>query len=401
MGWEFFISLRYLLAKRKEKFISVSTFLSIISVTVGVAVLIIVLGVMNGFGDELRQKIVGFNYHVYIEKSDGIKNPDFVINKVNSSEDVLSSTPFIDGQAIVLVESREPRGVLVRGIDAAREKPYISLEVLSGDKFQLKNNGVAIGNELARSLKVSPGDRINIISGASIVPREFKISSIFHSGMYEYDANLIFTNLDSAKVLFDTKDTVNGIGLRVKSLAFAQRVKKAVLSSLGNTYLVHTWSELNKNLFAAIKMEKVLVFIVVTLTIAVGALNIINTLSLLTLEKTKDIGILKALGATRLNIAKIYMSKGLVIGLIGSSMGLVFGVSITKNINLIAGFISKLTGFELFSREIYYLDKIPVSMNYSEIWLIIFFAIGLSFLAALYPAWHASRLNPIEALRYE
>lgn len=401
MGWEFFISLRYLLAKRKEKFISVSTFLSIISVTIGVAVLIIVLGVMNGFGDELRQKIVGFNYHVYIEKSDGIKNPDFIINKVNSSEDVLSSSPFIDGQAIVLVESREPRGVLVRGIDASREKPHISLEVLSGDKFQLKNNGVAIGNELARSLRVSPGDRINIISGASIVPREFKISSIFHSGMYEYDANLIFTNLNSAKVLFDTKGTVNGIGLRVKSLAFAQRVKKAVLSSLGNTYLVHTWSELNKNLFAAIKMEKVLVFIVVTLTIAVGALNIINTLSLLTLEKTKDIGILKALGATRLNIAKIYMSKGLIIGLIGSSLGLVFGVSITKNINLIAGFISRLTGFELFSREIYYLDKIPVSMNYSEVWLIIFFAIGLSFLAALYPAWHASRLNPIEALRYE
>ena len=400
MRWELLVSLRYLLAKRKEKFISVSTILSVASVTIGVAALIIVLAVMNGFGDELRQKIVGFNYHVYVEKIGGLENPDLIITKIKRESDIVSASPFIDGQAIILIGDHQPRGVMVRGIEPSAEKGFINIKMLKGN-FQLRNDEIAVGNELARLLRVNAGDRVSLISGAGLKPRSFKVSSIFHSGMYEYDANIVLTNLASAKILFGKPDTVQGIGVRIKRLDFAKKTKKALLSTLGRGYLVNTWIDLNRNLFAAIKLEKILVFIVVTLTTAVGALSIISTLSLLTMEKVKDIGILKALGASKLNIAGIYISKGLIIGLLGSSLGLFFGLTISENINKIAGLISRLTGFELFSREIYYLDEIPVSINYFDIWLILFFAMALSFLATLYPAWHASRLDPIEALRYE
>ncbi len=400
MRWELLVSLRYLLAKRKERFISVTTALSVLSVTIGVAALIIVLGVMNGFGDQLREKIVGFNYHIHVEKPGGLENSHLITKKISDLPQVRSASPFIDGQAIILTEGTQPRGILVRGIDPSAEKDSINVELIDGE-FKLKDNEIALGNELARLLRLKVGDTVSLISGVSVTPRAFKIGTIFHSGMYDYDANVAFTNINAAKTLFNTKGRVGGIGIRVARLDIAAAIKRSITRLLGRNYLVNTWIDLNKNLFAAIKLEKVLVFIVVMLTIAVGAVNIISTLSLLTLEKTKDIGILKALGATKFSIANIYMFKGLVIGIVGSSLGLLWGLLITKNINQISDFISRVTGFELFSREIYYLDKIPVSVNYPDIWLIVSFAVGLSFLATLYPAWHASRLDPIEALRYE
>ena len=398
--WELLVSIRYLLAKRREKFISVTTALSIISVTIGVAALIIVLSVMDGFGEELRKKIVGFNYHIYVEKYDGVENAASIVKNIKEDKRIVSASPFIDGQAIILTKRSAPRGVLVRGLEPSSEKNFIDIEMVEGS-LDLKKNEIAVGNELASLLRVSPGDGVNMISGSIASPQKLKVAAIFHSGMYDYDANVAITGLDTAKVLFGTGKSVGGIGVRLKRLDDASSVKDSLASLLGRDFLINTWIELNKNLFAAIKMERILVFIVVTLTIAVGALNIINTLSLLTLEKTKDIGILRALGATRLSIAKIYILKGLIIGLVGSSAGLVTGLALTKNINEIANAISRVTGFELFSREIYYLDKIPTSISYSDVRLIIFFAVGLSFLAALYPAWHASRLNPVEALRYE
>jgi len=400
MKWEFLVSLRYLLAKRREKFISVTTFLSITSVTIGVAALIVVLAVMNGFGDELREKIVGFNYHIQIFKYGGIENPDLVIDKISRFEGISSATPFINGQAIVLSGDNQPRGILIRGIDAAIENKSININIVKGE-LDLKDNEIAVGNELAKLFKVKAGDGINLVTGLNVTPKSFKVAAVFHSGMYDYDANVAFVNINSAKILFRTGENVQGIGVRLTELDKAKWLKPLMLGVLKKGFVVNTWSELNKNLFAAIKLEKILVFIVVALTIAVGALNIISTLSLLTLEKTKDIGILKALGATRMNIANIYVFKGLLIGTGGAVLGFLLGLGITTNINEIAGFISKITGFKLFSKQIYYLDKIPATINYIDIWVIILCAVGLSFLAALYPAWHASNLDPVEALRYE
>jgi lipoprotein-releasing system permease protein len=414
MSYELFIGLRYLKAKRKQTFVSLITVISIAGVVVGVTALIVVLAVMNGFKEDLREKILGVTSHVVISRFDGnISKYRKIIAEVEGVAGVAAATPFIFTQ--VMISSRRAiSGAVLRGIETDTAAKVINLaknlragslkELAIADEVGARGAtpGIILGNELARILGVVRGEPVTVISPLGRltplgqVPRSqtFRVAGIFDSGMYEYDSTLAYVSLWAAQRFLGIGDRVTGIELRVDDIYKADRVAKATGKALGGyPYWSRDWMRMNKNLFSALKLEKIVMFIILTLIILVAAFNIVGTLIMVVLEKTRDIAILKSMGATRRSIMKIFMIEGLVIGLVGTLLGLLGGY----------GLCTLLATYQFIElpQDVYYISTLPVKIDPLDVTLIALAAIVISLVATVYPAWQASRLEPAEAIRYE
>ncbi len=414
MSYELFIGLRYLRAKRKQTFVSLITLISIAGVMVGVTALIVVIAVMNGFKEELRDKILGVTSHVVISRFDGnISKYQEVKAKVEEVSGVNAATPFIYTQ--VMISSRKAiSGAVLRGIEPQTASKVINLQknLRAGSLKELEAEnkpegmratpGIILGNELARNIGVSRGEPVTVISPLGRltplgrVPRSqtFRVAGIFDSGMYEYDSTIAYVSLWAAQRFLGIGDRVTGIEVRVDDIYEADRVAKAIGKALdGYPYWSRDWMRMNKNLFSALKLEKIVMFIILTLIILVAAFNIVGTLIMVVIEKTRDIAILKSMGATRRSIMKIFLIEGTVIGLVGTLLGLLGGYTLCT-------LLATYKFIELPS-DVYYISTLPVQMNPLDVVLIALAAIVITLAASVYPAWQASRFDPAEAIRYE
>lgn len=393
MRYELWLGLRYLFAKRRERFISVIALLSIGGVALGVAALLVVLSVMSGFDHEIKDKLVGTNAHLIIDAPTGLIESDALIRRISAMEHVVGVSPFIAGQAILRLPDRA-FGVLVRGMDLKREVRVNRLaDYLIMGRLPTTQDEVVIGSELSAFLQRGPSSRLVLISPADGRPHELTVSGVFRSGMYEYDANLVGVTLERAQALYQLGATVTGLGVKLDQLERADRVKMILQAQLGPPYTVKTWMELNQTLFDALKLEKLTMFVILTLIVLVAAANIVSTLIMLVIEKTRDIGILKSIGATDRSIRALFTWEGLCIGLAGIAVGaslawlLIWALDTYQFIKL--------------PSTIYYLDHLPVRVEWADWWKTMAAAFVITLASTVYPARQAARLAPVEALRYE
>ena len=428
MSYELFVSIRHLSAKKSQKFISLNTWISIAGVGLGVMALIVVIAVMSGFSKDLRDKILGTNSHVVVSNMNRamVENYDGIIKKVRSVKGVIAAAPFIMNQ-VMLINGDRVSGIVVRGIDPEKEETVSDLgkNMVSGTVLDLKTKssfsgkikgrekknraGIILGKELLRRLGVGVGDIVSMVSPVSrvtpvgLIPRMklFKVVGVFESGMYEYDANLSFILLKSAQKFFSMKNGVSGIEVRVADIEQAGNIASVIQNKLGFPYLVRDWMRMNRNLFSALKLEKIVMFIILILIIFVAAFNIVSTLFMLVMEKTREIAILKSMGASCSSIIKIYSYQGLVIGLVGTFLGCATGFVIVPNLNEIVSSIESIFGIVAFPSDVYYLDRLPSKIQYMDSFLIIIFSVVICLVASLYPAWRASKLDLVDGLRYE
>ena len=416
MPFELFIGLRYLKAKRKSTFISLITLISVAGVALGVMALIIVLAVMTGFEEDLKDKILGTNAHIVVLNATGaVQDYQRVLKKVQGIDGVVAATPFIYNQ-VMLSSGKNVSGVVLRGIDVASDAKVTNLHksIVEGSLQALNANsgqtpGLVIGKELAKNLGLFLGDTVDVISPmGNITPfgmmpkmRHFHVSGIFNTGMFEYDSTLAYVSLSEAQNFLALGDVVTGIQLKVRDVYRTGELAQTINRELGPPFHARDWMQMNKNILFALKTEKSVMFIILTLIVLVAAFGIASTLFMVVMEKTRDIAILKSMGATSRSIMRIFVFEGVIIGVLGTAIGVLSGLLVALNLGPIVDLVQKVTGFELFSKDIYYLDHFPSQVIPSDVLLISVTAVLISFAATLYPSWAASRLSPAEALRYE
>ncbi len=399
MNFEFWMALRYLKA-RKDKLLSLMNVVAIAGIAIGVAALIIVIAVMTGFDRDLRDKIVGANAHVVVEKETGVKQYKDMMQKLSSVPGVAAMTPYIHGN-VFLESGQRTMSLIMRGIDPSREGGVTKINSYlgAGSISTLKADEIVIGTQLASFYGYRIGDQITIIAPAAGVAGTgwrftFTIAGIFKSGMYDYDMNLVLVNLSKAQAIFNlTPDVVTGIGLKLKDPQKAPEVKNSLYDIVGFSFMVRTWMENNANFFAALELEKFAMFVILTLIVLVASFNIIGTLIVTVSTKVKDIGILKSIGATKSMIHHIFMLQGLAVGAIGTFWGFVGGVGVCV--------LLKKYQFIKLPQDIYYIDRLPVLVQGMDIALIVAAAMTITYVATIYPAIKAAQLEPVDALRYE
>ena len=410
MRFEVFIGARYLRARRKQAFISLITILSTAGVAVGVMALIVVIAVMAGAQSEFRSRILGVQSHAVLMRYGGefAEYPD-VIQKIRQFENIVAARPFILTQVML----RSPTGLsgaVLKGVDKPTELEMgiegigDALRILYTPESTTSTNSamapVVLGKELSRKLGVVRGDTLYVISFRGVVSpmghvpsmKRFRVAGFFESGMYQFDEAYAFVRLEDAQRILKLGDTVSGIEIRVDDIYRADQIAKGIRSRLGFPYRVQDWMQMNANLFYALKLEKVAMFVILTLIVLVAAFNIASTLIMMVMEKTKDIAILKAMGATNAHIMRIFVIKGMVIGLSGTLIGVGLGTLLCALLERYP--IIKLPG------DVYYFTKLPVQLQTMDVFSIALAAIGICFLATLYPARQAARLNPVDAIRY-
>jgi lipoprotein-releasing system permease protein len=409
MSYEFFIAKRYLKSKRKTKFVSVITIISVVGVLIGVAALDFVLSMMNGFEKEVRSRIVGTTAHVSIfaAYADGIEDYQKLLPQIKQTKHVLEVAPFIYYKAAIASKEGSD-GIVVRGIDPEKERLVTDIErnlKLGSLDLEEKDDeppGIILGATLADRLDVELGDKVVLFSlkegslttgWSTPKASKLKVVGIFETGMYEYDASLAYISLSTAQKLFNMGDKVTGLQVKLDDLYRAEKVAKELETKLGYHFYATDWMHMHKNLFSWMALEKYAMFIVLSLIVAVAAFNIVSTLIMVVIEKRKEIGILKSMGATNTSIMKIFMFEGLVVGVIGTILGTALGYLlcwIQNTFNLIS-----------LPAEIYFISSLPVDVRALDFTIVAFAAIALTFLATIYPAKRASQLTPVEAIRYE
>jgi lipoprotein-releasing system permease protein len=411
-AFEWMLSLRYLRARRKEGFISVIAGFSFLGIMLGVATLIIVMAVMNGFRQELLSKILGLNGHLLIQPLESpLTDYAVVADRVSKVDGIYLAAPLVEGQALAS-SPFNASGVVVRGMRGAdiAKLTQISKNIKQGtlDGFD-DGQGLAIGSRLADQLSVRAGDNITLVTPRGAVtpmgttPRikTYKISAVFEIGMSEYDSAFVFMPLTEAQAYFNRAGDVTAIEVYTNDPDQIDRFRQPVTDAAARPIYMVDWRQRNATFFNALQVERNVMFLILTLIVLVAALNIVSGLIMLVKDKGSDIAILRTMGATQGAMMRVFLITGASIGVVGTLVGFLLGTVVCLNIEEIRRFLSWLTNTELFSPELYFLSKLPADMNVKETSAVVVMALGLSLLATLYPSWRAARLDPVEALRYE
>ena len=410
---ELYIGLRYTRAKRRNHFISFISLISMLGIALGVTALITVLSVMNGFQNEVRERILGMAAHVTISGLDGrLQDWPEVLEKTRGFPHVLGGAPYIHAEGMVALGDRV-QGTMVRGLLPSQE-PQVSVvgsKMVAGtlEALQPGSFNIILGSELASTLGVDIGDKITLItpsanvSPAGILPRlkRFTVAGVFEVGMFQYDSALVLIHVRDAAKLYRFDDSVSGVRLKLDDMFLAPQVAAELADLLGEWYWVNDWTRSHTNYFRALKIEKTAMFIILLLIVAVAAFNIISTLVMVVTDKQGDIAILRTLGTSPISIMGIFIVQGVVIGMVGTLLGIAGGVSLALNIDTIVPAIESGFGIQFLPSSVYYISELPSELRWSEVTTIATLAFVLSMLATIYPAWRASRVQPAEALRYE
>jgi len=423
MPYEIFVGLRYLRAKRRNRTISLNTFVSIAGITLGVAALIGTVGIMTGFKEDIQAKILGTTAHIIVQDriKEGMADYNPTTERIQEVPDVVAATPFVLKQ-VLLTTPNGVQGIVIRGIDPQREGKVTELaknlgtgelsdlgkpvkvrqppaDDPTGPAVESEKPGIILGKELSMRLGVFVGDTVNVVSpvgpvsAMGMVPkiRTFAVVGLFHSGMYEYDSSLAYIDLAEAQKFFNMGATVSGIEVKVTDVFRAGEIAHNIEGALGFAYGARDWMQMNRNLFSALKLEKTMMFLLLVLITIVASFNIVSTLTMIVTEKQKEIAILKAMGATRKSIRRIFMLNGLIIGCSGTAIGIPLGYA----------FLWLIQTFWTFDPTVYYISKIPVHVQALDVLLVAGSAILISFAATVYPSLQAAKLEPVAALRYE
>lgn len=410
-AFEWLLAMRYLRSRRREGIVSVIAIISFLGILLGVATLIIVMSVMNGFRTELLSRILGVNGHMYVQGIGvNITGYDALAEEIRKVQGVTSVVPLVDGQ--VMVQSpQNAGGALVRGMREADLKAMsvVSANVTQGSLDGFDEGGVAVGARLAQNLGLSLGDNITLLSPRGAItpfgtaPRvaAFEIRAIFELGMSEYDASFVFMPLDEARAFFRTNEGVSALEIRVTDPDRINNYVSPVANAAGPCCMVTTWQQRNESFFSALQVERNVMFLILTLILIVASLNIISGLVMLVKDKGRDIAVLRTMGATRGAVMRAFFISGASIGVAGTMAGFLLGLVFCLNIETLRQWLSSLSGTELFSPEVYFLSRMPAEVDPGEVTAVVAMALFLSFAATLYPAWRAASLDPVEALRYE
>jgi lipoprotein-releasing system permease protein len=409
----FFIGLRYTRAKRRNGFVSFISLASMLGIALGITALITVMSVMNGFQKEVRAGMISVSSHIQILNFDkGLADWEKLAVDTKAQQDVIGVAPFVNGQGLLAI-GQSVRGVGVRGIDPAAEATVsdIGINMRIGKTTDLRPGeyGMVLGSALARALSVSVGDRIQLITPqgtmtpAGIQPRlrSFTVVGVFSSGNYEFDANLALIHLRDAQVLFRLEDRVTGLRVKVNDVNNARAIARRLQDNLRVDGVVQDWTVENATYFRAVEIEKRMMFIILTLIIAVAAFNLVSTLVMVVRDKHPDIAILRTLGASPGMIMRVFVVQGALVGTIGTVMGVIGGILLALNVGKIVSTVESAFGFRVLSPEVYFLYALPSDLRWGDVWVTAVISLVLALCATLYPSWRASKVNPVEALRYD
>jgi len=410
-AFERMVAFRYLRARRQEGFVSVIAIFSLLGIALGVATLIIVMSVMNGFRADLLARILGLNGDLGVYAlSGGLADFDAAAQKVRDIPGVTRVTPIVEGQVMATSEAGAA-GALVRGIrpDDLRSLPLLANHVIQGSLADFGDDGVAVGDRLARRLGLTVGSPITVISpegtatAFGTMPRvkTYHVVALFNVGMYEYDNSFIYAPLDAAQLFFRLPDAVSNLEIFTADPDRVREQRRLITTAFAGRVRIVDWQQANSSLFNAVEIERNVMFLILTLIIVVAAFNIISSMIMMVKDKGRDIAILRTMGASRGMILRIFVLSGASIGVIGTAAGFVLGLVFTDNIEAIRQGIQRIIGTDLFAAEIYFFTRIPARIDTGEVAAVVIMALALSFLATLYPSWRAARLDPVEALRYE
>ncbi len=414
-AFERMVAFRYLRARKGERFVSVIAIFSLVGIALGVATLIIVMSVMNGFRQELLGRILGLNGHmgVYTTTGEPLRDFDDITAKVRALPGVVQAAPIVEGQILMTSEQGGASGGLARGIRPAdlRARALIAGNIRAGNLAQFEgDDAIVIGTGLAFKMRVGVGDRITLVSPqgratvVGTVPRirAYRIVAIFNVGMNEYDSSFVFLPLEAAQVYFRTPEAATQVEVFVQDPTRVRLVNQEIRRALsGRPVRILDWQDANSSFFNAVQVERNVMFLILTLIIIVAAFNIISSLIMLVKDKGRDIAVLRTMGATSGNVLRIFLLCGASVGILGTGIGFLLGMLFCWNIESIRQLLQSLTGTQLFSPEVYFLSRLPAVVDPNEVTQVVLMGLGLSLLATIYPSWRAARMDPVEALRNE